>query len=760
MQRDAPVEGESISGEVVQGFSTWTPNQPKLKQPKALLDSLAILQRSTSFTQFSGGGPLELNQKLTSTWRSAGLDASPDHHMMLDIVSNLIDAIMDDPFVSDEVKARVGRLAMPVLKVAFQDPSFFDNQMHPARQVLDNLGRLEPESTERFAEIVDPVVNEIVGDYEDDSAVFASALRSLKVVVSEQRRDFQKNLSRLVSECKAQRGSKKSQKKKSEPSAGPHPAELPVSAQPQGADRDGEWESWLNEARGCKPGDVLSIEGHQDRRRKLSLAWVSEDKSTFVLADSLGNKAMSVTRHELAMHMKRGYAVAEDIATMALTDRGVYRMLRSLHEQLARKASHDQLTDLLTRKAFEVRLDESITDALRSASYHAMYALDVEGLQVITKKAGEKAATQLLKQLADLLEKQIASRGTVARLGPSRFGVLLNNASLDEGRKTAECQREVIASACCTWKGETFSLTASVGMLEISDMSEGVDAMIAAVESALARAARAGGNRIELTGTVHDPIKTRGLRTAGKTTVLDMLNLDTLRLRCQRVMPLVDNGAALPHHEILLGFEKKEGLVTLPSDFIRAAERNQEMQTVDRWVINNVFNWISDHLEMVGTTDGFSINLSANSLSDDGVLEYVLQQFSDTMVPPAKIIFEFPESAASANLSVTTDFVTTLKSHGCRFAIDDFGMADASFSYLSSLPVDFVKIDGKLVVDVLASSKDLAVVRSINEIGHLLGKQTIAEFVESDEILARIRGLGVDYAQGFGIEKPVLLESL
>jgi EAL domain-containing protein (putative c-di-GMP-specific phosphodiesterase class I) len=310
------------------------------------------------------------------------------------------------------------------------------------------------------------------------------------------------------------------------------------------------------------------------------------------------------------------------------------------------------------------------------------------------------------------------------------------------------------------WKGEAFPLTASAGLLEITDMSEGVDATIKAVESALDRAAKAGGDRIELTGTVHDPIKAQGLQGAGKTTVLDMLNMDSLKLRCQRVIPLSEDGGGLPHYEILLGVQKEGGLVTLPSDFIRAAERNHEMQRVDRWVIKSVFSWISENQEKVDAADGFSINLSSNSLSDDGVLEFVLLQFSETMVPPAKIIFEFPESAAAANVSLTTDFVTTLKSYGCRFAIDDFGMADKSFSYLNSLAVDFVKIDGKLVVDILASQKDLAVVRSINEIGHLLGKQTIAEFVENDEILARIRDLGVDYAQGYGIEKPGLLESL
>ncbi len=760
MQRDTAAEGAPMPGGIVQGLSSWTPAQPTLEQQKELLDSLSILQRSPRFAQSSDDGPLDLSQKLTSAWRSAGLEASPDHHMMLDIVSNLIDAIMDDPFVSDEVKVRVRRLAVPILKVAFQDPNFFEDQLHPARQVLDNLGRLDPESTEGFTGIIDPVVNRIVDDYEDDPSIFASALSSLKLAVSKQRRMFQVNMERLVSEREKQQEYIKARQKDSEQSGEPQPVDSPNSEQGHGAGGNAEWESWLNEARRCKPGDVLSIEEKEGRRKKLSLAWVSEDKGTFVLVDSLGKKAMSLTMQELAMHMKRGSAVAEDIANMALTDRGTYRMLRSLHEKLARKASHDQLTDLLTRKEFEGRLDELITDSVRSASCHVMYALDVEGLQGIVKKAGKKVGAQLLKKLAQLLEKQVAHRGAVARLSVSRFGILLNNASLDEGRESAERQRSVIAKARCMWKGEAFPLTASIGMLEITDMSEGVDATIKAVESALDKAAKAGGDRIELTGTVHDPIKAQGLQGAGKTTVLDMLNMDSLKLRCQRVIPLAEDGNGSPQYEILLGVLKEDGLVTVPSDFIRAAEPGQEMQRVDRWVIKSVFNWISENQEKVEAADGFSINLSSNSLSDDGVLEFVLLQFSETMVPPAKIIFEFPESAAAANVSLTTDFVTTLKSYGCRFAIDDFGMADKSFSYLNSLPVDFVKIDGKLVADILASPKDLAVVRSINEIGHLLGKQTIAEFVENDEILARIRDLGVDYAQGYGIEKPGLLESL
>ena len=433
-------------------------------------------------------------------------------------------------------------------------------------------------------------------------------------------------------------------------------------------------------------------------------------------------------------------------------------MLRSLHSQLSRNASHDRLTDVLTRKEFEVRLDDLITEAVRDASRHVMYAIEIDGVHRIVEKAGKKTGKQLLRKLAQVVEKQVANRGVVGRLGAVRFGVLINHTTMDEARKLVDRQCLTIAKSRCMWRGEVLPLTVSVGMLEITPMSQGVTATLAELEAAVGRAMKAGGNRVELTGSVDNSYAAQGLQDAGSDTVLDMLDTDRLRLRCQRVIPLVEDPSAKAHYEILLGVQQDEGAVSLPSDFIRAAERNHQMQTVDRWVIRTTFQWINDNPDKLDAVDGYSINLSSNALSDEGMLEFVIAQFSATTIPPAKIIFEFPETAATANVALTADFVTTLKTYGCRFAIDDFGMAESSFSYLSSLPVDFVKINGKLVVDILESPKDLAVVKSINEIGHLLGKQTIAEFVENEDILARVRELGVDYAQGFGIDKPSLLE--
>ena len=192
----------------------------------------------------------------------------------------------------------------------------------------------------------------------------------------------------------------------------------------------------------------------------------------------------------------------------------------------------------------------------------------------------------------------------------------------------------------------------------------------------------------------------------------------------------------------------------MPRDFIQAAERNNEMHEVDMWVIRNSLDWMAKHRSKVDGVGGYSINLSGLTLGDDSLLRYVLERLTESQVPPSKIIFEVTESAAINTLSVAVNFINTLKEYGCRFALDDFGTGDASFAYLKTLPIDFVKIDGSIVRDIVDSPKDLALVKSINEIGHFLGKKTVAEFVENDDILARLRQMGVDYAQGYGIEAP------
>jgi EAL domain-containing protein (putative c-di-GMP-specific phosphodiesterase class I) len=223
-------------------------------------------------------------------------------------------------------------------------------------------------------------------------------------------------------------------------------------------------------------------------------------------------------------------------------------------------------------------------------------------------------------------------------------------------------------------------------------------------------------------------------------------------------MPIGADPSALPHYELLLGVKDEHGETGLPGAFLQAAERDNRMPEVDRWVIQEALRWMAGHSTSVDEVGGYFINVSRITLADESLADYVRGIIAETGVSPEKVIFEVTESSAIDSSPLAVNFMHAMKEYGCRFSLDRFGNGEASLAHLEALPIDFVKIDGSLVRDIASDPRDLKVVRSLNEIGHFLGKKTVAECVESQEVLARLRQIGVDYAQGFGIEKPFLLQ--
>jgi diguanylate cyclase (GGDEF)-like protein len=393
-----------------------------------------------------------------------------------------------------------------------------------------------------------------------------------------------------------------------------------------------------------------------------------------------------------------------------------------------------------------------MSEAVRMGTNHVLCVLEIDEFRAIVEKCGRKAGAGLLRKLARVLEKHLGKKGTIGRLTKGRFVMLLTNCDLENGRVIVDRQRKSMEKSRCVWQGESLQLTVSVGMISLDGHNRStVVELIEAAGAAFEKAHAEGGNRIQMV----ENEKTGQVST--ESVVLQMLSENRLQLRCQRIAPIGADTSARPHFEILLGVKDASGEVAMPRDFIQAAERNNEMHEVDMWVIRNSLDWMSKHRSKVEGIGGYSINLSGLTLGDDSLLRYVLERLTESQVPPSKIIFEVTESAAINTLSVAVNFINTLKEYGCRFALDDFGTGEASFAYLKTLPIDFVKIDGSIVRDIVDSPKDLALVKSINEIGHFLGKKTVAEFVENDDILTRLRQMGVDYAQGYGIEAPFAL---
>jgi diguanylate cyclase (GGDEF)-like protein/PAS domain S-box-containing protein len=426
---------------------------------------------------------------------------------------------------------------------------------------------------------------------------------------------------------------------------------------------------------------------------------------------------------------------------------------RELNRKLSYHASHDILTGLVNRREFEQRLDHALKSARAREASYAMCYLDLDQFKIINDNCGHNAGDGLLGQVGALLKSKVRWRDTVARLGGDQFGVLLEACSMDEAMRTADALREAVHNYRFSWEERSFRLGASVGVVPITADSDDVAGILSAADAACAAAKEAGRNRVYSFQENDLDLMRRRREMQWAARINNALEEGRFELFRQLIQPLQRNETGL-HYELLLRMRDEQGKIIAPDQFIAAAERYNITPSIDRWVIENAFRWLVSEADEREKLAMCSINLSGLSLSDDKFLPFVIDQFHRSGIDGSKICFEITETAAVASFSQANRFIQALKELGCRFALDDFGTGLSSFGYLKHFPVDFLKIDGSFVKDLLQDPIDREMVRSINEIGHLTGKQTIAEFAENQEIIDMLRGLGVDYAQGYGIAMP------
>jgi len=426
---------------------------------------------------------------------------------------------------------------------------------------------------------------------------------------------------------------------------------------------------------------------------------------------------------------------------------------RELNRRLSYHASHDILTGLVNRREFEERLGRALKSAKAKETSYALCYLDLDQFKIVNDSCGHSAGDTLLGQLGALLKSKIRWRDTLARLGGDEFGVLLESCSLDEAMQTAESLRMAISEHRFTWDDRNFRLGVSIGVVPITAENEDVAGLLSAADSACAAAKEAGRNRIHSFQENDIDLMRRRREMQWAARINNALEENRFELFRQSIQPLQseEDGA---HYEILLRMRDESGGIISPGLFIEAAERYGITPSIDRWVIRSAFRWLVSEADERERLLLCSINLSGQSLGDEKFLPFVIDQFRMSGLDATKICFEITETAAIASYSQANRFINALKDLGCKFALDDFGTGLSSFGYLKHFPVDYLKIDGSFVKEILHDPIDREMVRSINEIGHLTGKQTIAEFAENAEIITMLRGMGIDYAQGYGVAEP------
>lgn len=520
-----------------------------------------------------------------------------------------------------------------------------------------------------------------------------------------------------------------------------------------------ELTGWTNaEAAGRQLSDVFQVWDENTHKplpdpvqRCLSDQNSTRHSEDLVLTDRERRREFSIELTSSPIRNHAGKAIGVVLVLHDVT------MLRNMARQMAHQARHDSLTGLINRGEFETRLEQAMHSARAGQTQHALCYLDLDQFKIVNDTCGHIAGDELLRQLTAHMQSRVRGTDTLARLGGDEFGILLQHCPIGQASETADTLREVVKKFRFAWDDKVFEIGASIGVVPINTDSGSIVDVLSAADSACYVAKDLGRNRIHVYQPEDSALTQRHGEMQWVHRVSRALGENRFRLLFQPAMPL-HAGEPEGYGEILVRMVDEDGKLVQPMAFIPAAERYQMMPALDRWVLEAALHALREKSATLCGSGICAVNLSGQSLCDDHFLASVVELLDRVQVDPRRLCFEITETAAIANLARATHFLSVLQAKGCRFALDDFGSGLSSFMHLKHLPVDFLKIDGSFVRDMEKDPVDAAMVEAINRIGHVMGIRTIAEAVENNFALERLRALGVNFAQGSIVADPQTLD--
>ncbi|WP_410498386.1 EAL domain-containing protein [Chitinibacter sp. S2-10] len=511
------------------------------------------------------------------------------------------------------------------------------------------------------------------------------------------------------------------------------------------------WE--VADARGREVADLLCLGGDltPDELHKVLL------RARDLLKPQNGQKAMLLNREGAKLNVEYAVAPISDqdgqVVGLVLVLHDVTKS-QALTEKLAYQAEHDYLTGLTNRRGFENALNEAHQQVKNGGDPQVLMLLDLDQFKLVNDTCGHLAGDELLRHVTSLLQGlMLPSRSILGRLGGDEFGVLLSQTSDDEAQVLAERILHALAQFRFVWQERPHGVTVSIGLVKLDQRCATPQEAMSKADVACFAAKDAGRNQLSWYSSDDQNLQERHNEIQLLVTLKEAIEQNRFQLYAQPIMPMDQSRQEAHHLEILLRLIDSSGRVIPPGAFIPAAERYDMMAQVDKWVVENSIQYLAERMKKGEDLPHLAINLSGKSLNKQ-TLAFILQQLDRTQVPAESISFEITETAAISNLKESSIFIETLRTRGCKFALDDFGSGFSSFNYLKTLPVDFLKIDGSLVTDIAEDKVSRQMVIAVNGIAHSLGIRTIAEFVETEAILAELDEIGVDYAQGYFFGKP------
>lgn len=491
--------------------------------------------------------------------------------------------------------------------------------------------------------------------------------------------------------------------------------------------------------------------------RPMQLIWLSQPPGLCAFSNRSATQKLELSLAELEHRCATGTALPSDSRDLPLIERTAQVIIDDAYTQLSHEVSHDPVTGLINRKGFMQKLQQLA--ALRDDQTHYVCILEFDQFRVIYNNCGVEAGEDLSRKLSAELAAQVGSDDIVAAFQDDLFALLIYRRNRIQILEFAGKLLKVFQNFRFDHGQERYSIGVNIGLAEYVSMHDSPEEVLKNADSACINARKAGRNRLQRFDPSNEQLRMQQflMDLAGR--IDQIVQEHGLYLRCQRVVPLDADAGLAPYHEILLGIRDRNEDIR-PMKFLSAVERWQRGHEIDMWVIENTFAWIETHLAQFERSAGFAINLSPSSLASGDFQAYLHGKLDNAGFSLDKLAFEIAETSTLDTYRAAQEFIRLIRRFGCKCALDDVGSGFSSFAHLKNLRTDVLKIDGIFVKDCVNNPADLAMVNSMNEIGHALGMKTVAEYVESEEILEKLRTIGVDYVQGYALHKPIPLDQL
>ncbi len=494
------------------------------------------------------------------------------------------------------------------------------------------------------------------------------------------------------------------------------------------------------------------------QRLPVQLVWCSRDTGHLGFVNRAATNKLEMTAEEFGRRMRSNHLRARESLDVPLLDRSEASLLNDAYADTLGRSERDPVTNLLTRRGFLRRLAE-VNQPGSGGSHHAVVLIEFDQLRAVGASAGLDALDELTKTLADTVKASAGNDSCVGIYRDDVFSVLLPHHAASAANRVAQNLCRKLTDFTFPYREHVFRIGVAVGVLDFDAGQLSTDEVLRRADAACLAAGAGGRNRVQRYEPGNEDLRTEELRLQWVGRVESLLDSDALYLRAQMLMPISAAAGELPSYEILLGIDAPGEKIS-PYEFVAALQRLGRSHELDLWVLRHTFAWLRENWAVLDAIESLSVNLSVASLTHPAVISMLRQALADASLPARKLVFEITESAAIQSFEAAERFIVEMRRFGVGFSLDDFGSGFTSYAHLKRLSVDKLKIDGSYVVDMCGNASDLAIVKSMTDIAHTLGMQVIAEWVESPQILEKLIEVGVDYAQGYAVHKPVRLSEL